>query len=593
MTRGIQLRISCLLALSLIFVTPALAQPPGPAGPTGSTGGDPGQRTPRRPGMNMPPRDSSLPAGEGAGRIRGRVTDDAGQGIRRATVTTFGAGQGRRQPSVAITDADGRFELSGLVAGTYQVSAAKGAFVRQSYGQRTIQGPGKPIELADGQAIDKIDIVLRRGGVIVGRVFDELGEPMAEMNVVPLRLVTVGGRKRLMPMGNRSETDDLGQFRLYRLQPGEYYISATQRGENFGPMASSGDNSGYAPTFAPGTTSVAEATRLEVVAGQEVNADIQLTAARMLRVSGVVTSSSGKPVAGGFVRLLPKSDVMMDFGGMGMASPIRDGGVFAINQVPPGPYTVSVRTSGEGGFGPPRRSVDNDDVEFAAMPITVAGDDLVNLRVVTSRGLTLTGAVIAEGATLPTDTPVRMMVIPADTEFGMMGARPTEVQADGRFQITGVMGEGTVSVVSMPPGWMLKSVSYKGADVTDKPVEFAADGGPVRVVLTNRITTITGSVTAGNGVPLTDYEVLIFPEDQTRWANLGRATRVARPDQQGVFKVQSMPPGDYHVVAFESLDSESRTNPEFLEKARHVAQPLTLREGQTQSLSLKLAALPQ
>jgi uncharacterized protein YigA (DUF484 family) len=54
-----------------------------------------------------------------------------------------------------------------------------------------------------------------------------------------------------------------------------------------------------------------------------------------------------------------------------------------------------------------------------------------------------------------------------------------------------------------------------------------------------------------------------------------------------------MPPGDYHVVAFESIEAESRTNPEFLEKARHVAQQVTLTEGQTRSLSLKLAALPQ
>jgi hypothetical protein len=227
------------------------------------------------------------------------------------------------------------------------------------------------------------------------------------------------------------------------------------------------------------------------------------------------------------------------------------------------------------------------------MPITGAGDDLLNVRVVTSRGLTVAGVVIAEGATLPTDTPVRVMVIPAESEIGMMGSRPTEVQADGRFQVTGVMGEGTVSVASMPPGWMLKSVSYKGAEVTDKPVEFAADGGPVRVLLTNRLTTITGSVTAGNGAPLADYEVLIFTEDETRWANLGRAMRVARPDQQGVFKVQSMPPGEYHVVAFETIDTESRSNPEFLEKARRVAQQVTLTEGQTRSLSLKLAALPQ
>ena len=56
-----------------------------------------------------------------------------------------------------------------------------------------------------------------------------------------------------------------------------------------------------------------------------------------------------------------------------------------------------------GGDGP-------DETEFAMMPITVAGDDLANVRVVTGRGLTVAGVVIAEGDPLPTDQTLRVMV---------------------------------------------------------------------------------------------------------------------------------------------------------------------------------------
>jgi hypothetical protein len=69
--------------------------------------------------------------------------------------------------------------------------------------------------------------------------------------------------------------------------------------------------------------------------------------------------------------------------------------------------------------------------------------------------------------------------------------------------------------------------------------------------------------------------------------------RVLRPDQQGVFKAESLPPGAYYIAAFEALDEENRTSPEFLEKVRSVAQQVTVAEGQNRTLTLRLSPLPQ
>jgi hypothetical protein len=273
-----------------------------------------------------------------------------------------------------------------------------------------------------------------------------------------------------------------------------------------------------------------------------------------------------------------------------MGVPLRDD-AFAIGQVPPGTYTLSIQVSDSNEFVGPRRGM--DEMEFAVMPITVAGEDLLNLRVVTGRGLSVPGTLVTDGGTLPPDTQLRVMIIRSEFE-GSMGGRPGLVEPDGKFRIDGISGEGTVQIIGgMPRGWMLRSVTYKGADITDKAAEFAADGGPVRVVITNRITVVTGTVSAGAGAPLPDYEVLIFPQDASRWSNAGRRLRVLRPDQQGVFKAEGLPAGDYYVAAFAAIDEEQRSSPEFLEKVRGIAQSVTLREGQTQSLALKLSALPQ
>jgi hypothetical protein len=575
-------------------VGPPVTQPP-PQRPSDGAGDQGRIQMPRRAGSLGPARDRAAAPEVGTGRIRGRVVDDSGQALRRVIVRTFSTqsqGFGGRQPRMATTDAEGRYELSELPAGTYQVIATKGAFVQQSYGQRSRNGPGRPIELADGQSVDKIDFVLSRGGVIVGRVVDELGEPMAEVFVQAMRFVSTSGAPRLVPMGRNASTDDLGQFRVYGLPPGEYVLSAHLRNNMFerAERPAGSDNSGYAPTYAPNTTNAAEATRIQVQSGQEMNADVQLTAARMLRVSGTVVTSQGKAPEFGMIRLVPKGDSMVGQM-MGLDAAMQNGS-FSFNQVPPGSYTLTVRIGdGPGRF---RRGGDGpDETEFAMLPITVAGDDLANVRVVTGRGLTVAGVVTSEGGPLPTDQTLRVMVAPAEPDgMMMMVTRPAEVETSGRFQVEGVIGEGRVNLMGLGRGWMLKAVEYKGANVTDKPVEFASDGGPLRIVVTNRIPILSGTVTSGNGAPLTDYEVLIFTTDTSAWERPGRQVRVARADQQGGFKVEGLPAGDYHVAAFSSLEEDSRTSPETLARARSVAQQVTLVEGQTKSVSLRLATLP-
>src|SRR5690349_9455401 len=170
-------------------------------------------------------------APRGTASLRGQiVAADNGAPIRRAQVRINSPEV--REGRVATTDQQGRFEFKELPAGRYTMTASKGGFVPLQYGQRRPSESGTPIELSEGETIDKIAIALPRGSVLGGRITDEYGEPVANAFVTASRYAYAGGARRLQPAGQnaRDTTDDQGHFRLFGLPPGDYYVSATLRG---------------------------------------------------------------------------------------------------------------------------------------------------------------------------------------------------------------------------------------------------------------------------------------------------------------------------------------------------------------------------
>ena len=80
---------------------------------------------------------------------------------------------------------------------------------------------------------------------------------------------TMNGQRQLVPGGRTVSTDDLGEFRLFGVTPGQYYVQATWR--RMGPGdPTAPDRTGYPTTFFPGTLEIGEAQRVTVGVGETV-----------------------------------------------------------------------------------------------------------------------------------------------------------------------------------------------------------------------------------------------------------------------------------------------------------------------------------
>jgi hypothetical protein len=572
-------KLALALVVSLLAPSPGVGQT-GPQGPPGD----------RRPfGPQMPARDGQRQndAPRGTSILRGSVVAaDTGTPIRRAQVRVSGQGAGNR---LATTDGQGRFEIKELPAGRFTLSASKGGFVALQYGQRRPSESGTPIEIGDGQVLDKLVIALPRGSVISGRITDEFGEPLANAAVTAMRYGFAAGARRLLPgsgQNSRDTTDDQGSFRLFGLSPGDYVVSAAFRAGGGEVTDPAGEPSGYAPTYYPGTPNVTEAQRVTVGLGQEQSGVVfSLVATRLVRVTGAVVSSQGLPVANAMVMLTPAGGrtgaPMMQTA----ATRVDATGQFRLSNVAPGRYVAQARTT--------RGRLDVDpSAEFARQEIAIGGEDVDGVVLMTRPGARVTGQVVTDSGTAPTIGPQQVQVLArlAEPDPTMpAGGGNVRVGADWSVDIGGLF-DARLFRVSLPQGWSLKAVTLNGQDITDTPMEFPPGQtvSGLQITITNQSTQLSGRVSDASGAAITDVTVVVFPADDGRWAYQSRFVRAARPDQQGRYEVQGLPAHDrYLAVAVQGLEDGQAGDPEFLATIRELGTSFSLKEGETRAVDLR------
>jgi hypothetical protein len=224
-----------------------------------------------------------------------------GEPLKKVQITLGGRITPDGRPSAtpgAVTDAGGRFVIESIDPGRYNISAERNGFVRFQYGARGPGRPGTPLTLSPGQRMRDLVLRLTPQAVITGKIVDEDGEPVENAQVRAMRYAFVRGKKQMTTPGSGS-TDDLGEYRVFGLDPGKYYVSATYHPhndmgvtENQKPAADA--NEGYAPTYYPSTNDPTAASVIQVSAGAVLGSvDITLRKTRTVWIRGHVVYLTG------------------------------------------------------------------------------------------------------------------------------------------------------------------------------------------------------------------------------------------------------------------------------------------------------------
>ena len=526
--------------------------------------------------------------------IRGTVTT-AGTGapIRGAEVRASASGSYSR---FITTDGDGVFEISNLPAGEYRLTVSRAGFSSLQFGQRRPFEAPTLIDLAEGETVTA-SMTLPRGGAIYGRIYDQFGEPVAGTRVQALRSRIVEGKRRLQGEGTGDQTDDTGAFRLYGLAPGDYFVAASA-----GPVDSVQREP---PVYFPGTPTLTEAQPIAIGPGAEVAADFPLTPVRNATVSGVVLNAAGVP-SEAMVGLV--SDVV----GLGLTTELSGppsfrisadsgpNGAFRIENVPPGPYTLTANGSFMAGVaagiaaadtaaGPSKAMLDlmERGPEWASLPVVVTGDDVSGITLTLRRGGVLSGSFVADsGVVKALPAGLRVVVRSASGGSGM-----PMMQLGGRGNAFRVSGNGPfhLNVQELPEGWAVSQITVDGTDVTDKPIDLNGQNATGRIVLTDRVTAVSGIVQSRRDAA--DRIVVVFADDSTKWAYPSRYVRTTRADEQGRFQIYGLPPGErYLALALDYLEDGDEQDELFLDRLRSRATTFSLSEGEQRSIYLDLVS---
>jgi protocatechuate 3,4-dioxygenase beta subunit len=550
-----------------------LQEPPRPM--PAPIGGVAGQR------VQPPAVDPNLPKSV----LRGHVYAADGSGPLRRAAINLRADRRQGETYNATSNAQGAWEIRDVDAGTYTLSCSRNGFVSQTYGQRDQMRPGTPVNVRPGQEIKDLNFKLIRGGVISGAIQDDEGEPVVGAGIQVLARNYRRGMPSVNPIG-LATSDDRGQYRVYNLTPGRYYVQATARG--FAPMVSGplGEESlSFAPIYYPNSINLQDAQRVEVRAGAEVpRIDLTLRQVPTYRVLGkVIDSRTGKNVSGGMVQVMPGDLTIRYFNSGGQ---IRSDGTFRLQGLLPGKYRLMVMTQEEGRNRPMWKPFELGAANIDDLVVTVGG------------GTTVRGRVVFDGGGLAAGTGVSLMP-KADrgAMIGMGGDYRNVNSKDGTFEFTDVQpGEYEIYAQMPRPGGAsndvvpyTREVRLNGEDILERGLTVVENVAvnDVEVIIDARSGVVTGRALNDSGETISGASVVFFPSEP-KLREKDRYFKTATADQNGNFTLRGIVPGEYFALIWPESDPWQVLDPDvFGHLEKHVIKVKVERGGSvTQDLKL-------
>jgi uncharacterized GH25 family protein len=468
-------------------------------------------------------------------RVEGRVINSLnGAGVPKATVILRARDQAHAQSYADETDGNGNFSLDNLDPGQYSVIAERPGFMAESTG--ATGAPPPILKLEKGDQVKDVKIRLTPLGVIAGRVLDMDGDPVAGATVNALRYVYSEGKRQLRTTETIQSREN-GEFRLFGLRAGTFYLKAA-RGE--GPF---GQPETGVSTYYPGAPDLSHAAPVELRAGVKLEGfDIRLLPTGVYSVSFKLEEGH-QPASGVEAFLLNAAGIqaghMISF----------DQSDLVFGPVPPGSYeaVVSLSHGGTQNYSIKHVEVGNADVDGGTLTF------LPNVE--------LAGSVRVEGGAFSGLTKVRIhLQSPYPAPFP--GNALVEVQPDGSFHFKNAAPLVYEVSVNRLAGVYLKSVRMGDKQLADRRMDLGTSKvQPLVVVLGADVGEVEGTVQNAKGDPVVRARVNVIADgDHSNRTDLNHFTFT---NEKGEFRLRSVPPGDYKVFAWEDVPVGAPQDPEF------------------------------
>jgi hypothetical protein len=527
-----------------------------------------------------------------------------------------------------MTDERGRFVFNEVTPGTYRLMFSGAGYAKLDYGQRTAAG-GVPMTLTAGQA--KTDIVMRMFPVssVSGRIRDVAGQAVAGVQVQLFRFAYDETGTRTVQRVTAVRTDDRGEYRMYYLTPGRYYMSAGdqagQRPEEMGFSAgierlflgagyssSNRIQQGYALMYYPGVADENSATPIDVQPGADLRGvDLLVSPQQTYKVRGrVIDSRTGQPPPQATVSITVQNPDPLTggffFGGGSNYKPAD--GTFELPNISAGLYTVSVslpnppnpqyRPPDIQNMTPAERQAyfeQQQAVEFtrpkasAGVRVVNADVDGVNLMLGVASSLSGRIRVESNGPGAQSFQFMRAQLRGAATyatdpmNGGPQQNRPTA--ADGTFRIDNIWpGEYGLFMAGLPPGFYLKEARLGDTDVLNAPLRLnGPDSRPLDVVISPNVGKLDGTVADAAGQPAPGSQVVLIP---TRNRERRELFRPVTADLNGTFKIPDVAPGEYMLVAWDAIEPNAFFDPNLIRQAEGNGKAVRVEENSSQTVNV-------